>query len=162
MKIKRAVTSLVRRKALVVAVASCFAGYAQANPTGPAVMSGAATFALSGKTLSVTNTPGTIINWQGFSVKADEVTRFIQQNAQSAVLNRVITQEQSAILGQLLSNGRVYLVNPNGITIGASARIDTSGFVASSLNLSDKDALAGKFKLQDLSLIHISEPTRPY
>ncbi|MCX7139497.1 MAG: filamentous hemagglutinin N-terminal domain-containing protein [Proteobacteria bacterium] len=149
MKIKRAVTSLVRRKALVVAVASCFAGYAQANPTGPAVMSGAATFALSGKTLSVTNTPGTIINWQGFSVKADEVTRFIQQNAQSAVLNRVITQEQSAILGQLLSNGRVYLVNPNGITIGASARIDTSGFVASSLNLSDKDALAGKFKLQD-------------
>jgi large exoprotein involved in heme utilization and adhesion len=104
---KRAVTSLLRRKALVVAVASCFAGYAQANPTSPAVISGAATFAASGKTLSVTNTPGAIINWQGFSVKADELTRFIQQNAQSAVLNRVTGQEQSAILGQLQSNGRV-------------------------------------------------------
>ena len=93
--------------------------------------------------------PGAIINWQGFSVKADELTRFIQQNAQSAVLNRVTGQEQSAILGQLQSNGRVYLINPNGITVGAGARIDTAGFVASSLGLSDKDALAGKFKLQD-------------
>ncbi|MFA5916267.1 MAG: filamentous hemagglutinin N-terminal domain-containing protein, partial [Burkholderiales bacterium] len=149
MKAKRVVTSLLRRRALVVAVASCFAGYAQANPTSPTVISGAATFAASGKSLTVTNTPGAIINWQGFSVKADELTRFIQQNAQSAVLNRVIGQEQSAILGQLQSNGRVYLINPNGITVGASARIDTAGFVASSLNLSDRDALAGKFKLQD-------------
>ncbi len=125
------------------------AGYAQANPTNPAVISGAATFAASGKNLTVTNTPGAIINWQGFSVSADEVTRFIQQNAQSAVLNRVVSQEQSAILGQLLSNGRVYLINPNGITIGAGARVDTAGFVASSLNISNSDALAGKFKLQD-------------
>ncbi|TAK71806.1 MAG: filamentous hemagglutinin N-terminal domain-containing protein, partial [Betaproteobacteria bacterium] len=146
---ERAVTALLQRKALAIALVSCFAGYAYANPTNPAVVSGAATFAASGKTLNVTNTPGAIINWQGFSVKADELTRFIQQNAQSAVLNRVTSQEQSAILGQLLSNGRVYLVNPNGITVGAGARIDTAGFVASSLNLSDSDAIAGKFKLQD-------------
>ncbi|MBI5911821.1 MAG: autotransporter-associated beta strand repeat-containing protein, partial [Betaproteobacteria bacterium] len=149
MNAKRAVTSLLRRKALLIAAAWCLAGYAQANPTNPTVISGAATFAASGKSLNVTNTPGAIINWQGFSVKADELTRFIQQNAQSAVLNRVTGQERSAILGQLLSNGRVYLINPNGITVGAGARIDTAGFVASSLNLSDKDALAGKFKLQD-------------
>ena len=149
MNARYAVGSLLRRKTLVLAVASCFAGYAHANPTNPTVISGAATFAASGKTLNVTNTPGAIINWQGFSIKADELTRFIQQNAQSAVLNRVVSQEQSAILGQLLSNGRVYLINPNGITIGSGARIDTAGFVASSLNLSDGDALAGKFKLRD-------------
>ncbi|MFH1044538.1 MAG: autotransporter-associated beta strand repeat-containing protein, partial [Pseudomonadota bacterium] len=148
-KAVRAATSLLRCTALVAAVAACLIGVAQANPTNPTVISGAATFAASGKSLNVTNTPGAIINWQGFSVKADELTRFIQQNAQSAVLNRVTSQEQSAILGQLLSNGRVYLINPNGITIGAGARIDTAGFVASSLNLSDSDALAGKFKLHD-------------
>ena len=149
MKAERAVASLLRRKALAIAVVSCVAGYAHANPINPTVISGAATFAASGKNLTVTNTPGAIINWQGFSVGKDEVTRFIQQNAQSAVLNRVITQQQSAILGQLLSNGRVYLINPNGITVGAGARIDTAGFVASSLALSSGDALAGKFKLQD-------------
>ncbi|MBK5105881.1 MAG: filamentous hemagglutinin N-terminal domain-containing protein, partial [Burkholderiales bacterium] len=144
-----ALTSFLRRRALAIAVASCFAGYAYANPTNPTVISGAATFAASGKNLNITNTPGAVINWKGFSVRADEVTRFIQQNAQSAVLNRVTSQEVSSILGQLQSNGRVYLINPNGITIGAGARIDTAGFVASSLNLSDGDALAGRFKLQD-------------
>ena len=149
MKAERAVASLLRRKALAIAVVSCLAGYAQANPINPTVISGAATFAASGKNLTVTNTPGAIINWQGFSVGKDEVARFIQQNAQSAVLNRVVSQQQSAILGQLLSNGRVYLINPNGITVGAGARIDTAGFVASSLALSSNDALAGKFKLQD-------------
>ena len=149
MNAERALISLLRRKALAVAVAFCFAAPAYANPTNPTLISGAATFAVSGKSLNVTNTPGAVINWQGFSVSAEEVTRFIQQNAQSAVLNRVTGQEASAILGQLLSNGRVYLINPNGITIGAGARVDTAGFVASSLKLSDGDALAGKFKLQD-------------
>ena len=106
MKTKRVLTLLVRRKALAIAVASCFVGQAQANPTNPTVVSGAATFATSGKTLNVTNTPGAVINWQGFTVKADELTRFIQQNANSAVLNRVTSQEVSAMLGQLQSNGR--------------------------------------------------------
>ncbi|MBE0614049.1 MAG: filamentous hemagglutinin N-terminal domain-containing protein, partial [Burkholderiales bacterium] len=150
MNTERALIYLLRRKALAVAVAACFAAPAQANPNNPTVISGAATFAVSGKSLNVTNTPGAVINWQGFSVSTEEVTRFIQQNAQSAVLNRVTGQEVSAILGQLQSNGRVYLINPNGITIGAGARVDTAGFVASSLNLSDSDALAGKFKLQDI------------
>ena len=117
----------------------------QANPTGPSVVSGAATFNAVGKNLTVTNAPGAIINWQGFSIRPDEVTRFVQSGAASAVLNRVTGAEHSEILGQLLSNGRVFLINPNGITIGAGARIDTAGFVASSLNLSDDDFLAGKF-----------------
>ena len=130
-------------------MASCFARRCTPIPTGPTVVSGAATFDAVGKTLTVTNTPGAIINWQGFSIRADEVTRFIQSGAASAVLNRVTGPEHSAILGQLLSNGRVFLINPNGVTVGAGARIDTAGFVASSLNLSNEDFLAGKFRFTD-------------
>jgi filamentous hemagglutinin family protein len=121
----------------------------QANPVGPSVVSGAATFNAVGKNLTVTNSPGAIINWQGFSIRPDEVTRFVQSGAASAVLNRVTGPEHSAILGQLLSNGRVFLINPNGVTVGAGARIDTAGFVASSLNLSNEDFLAGKFRYTD-------------
>lgn len=138
-----------RRRLLRVAVASCFATAVHANPVGPSVVSGAATFNAVGKNLTVTNSPGAIINWQGFSVRPDEVTRFVQSGAASAVLNRVTGPEHSAILGQLLSNGRVFLINPNGVTVGASARIDTAGFVASSLNLSNEDFLAGKFRFTD-------------
>jgi filamentous hemagglutinin family protein len=138
-----------RRQLVAAAVSACFAAGASANPTGPSVVHGSASFATSGNTLTVTNTPGTIINWQAFSIRPDEVTRFIQSGAASAVLNRVTGTEHSSILGQLLSNGRVFLINPNGVTIGAGARIDTAGFVASSLAMSNEDFLGGRFRFTD-------------
>ena len=133
-------------KLLSSAVASCFAASAFGNPAGPSVAAGGASFAVSGNALTVTNTPGAIINWQQFSIARDEITRFIQQNAASGVLNRVITQDPSVILGTLSSNGRVFLINANGITFGAGAVIDVAGFSASTLNLSDADWIAGRLR----------------
>lgn len=118
---------------------------AQANPVGGAVISGQASFSASGNTLTITNTPGTIINWQGFSIGANEITRFAQQSAASTVLNRVVTSNPSSILGTLQSNGRVFLINPNGIVFGQGATVDVAGMVASTLNLSDADFLAGRY-----------------
>jgi len=145
--------AFLRRKALTFAVASCFAsGYpllVHANPNGPQVVAGSAVFNQAGKTLNITNSPGAIINWQGFSIAADEVTRFIQSGANSAVLNRVIGSGASNILGQLLSNGRVFLINPNGVFFGAGAVVDVAGLTVSTLGLSDADFLAGKFKFTD-------------
>src|SRR5690349_4651998 len=136
-----------KRKLLTLAVASCFATeLAYANPTGPSVAQGQATIASQGNVLTVTNTPGTVINWQGFSIASQEITRFLQQSAASAVLNRVVGVNPSTILGALQSNGRVFLINPNGITIGQGATIDVAGFLASTLNLSDADFLAGRYR----------------
>ncbi len=73
-----------RLSALTVALLCAFAGGAVANPTGASVVSGQASVVTTGKSVIVTNTPGTIINWQGFSIAPDELTRFIQQSAQSA------------------------------------------------------------------------------
>src|SRR3954463_1268797 len=136
----------VRYRVSVVAVALCFAGTAMANPAGPTVTSGNATFATSGNTLSVTNTPGAIINWQQFSIQKDEVTRFIQQRALSSVLNRVTTQNTSVILGTLTSNGRVFLINPSGIAFGQGAIINVAGLAASTLNISDADFASGRMR----------------
>ena len=79
---------------------------------------------------------------------AGEHTRFLQQSASSAVLNRVVGTDASSILGTLSSNGRVFLVNPHGIVFGAGARIDTAGFIASTLNITDSDFLQGKLKFE--------------
>ena len=84
------------------------AGAALANPNGASVVSGQASIVSSGKTLTVTNTPGAIIQWQGFSIAADELTRFIQQSSRSSVLNRVVGQDPSILLGRMQSNGRVF------------------------------------------------------
>ncbi|MBI2294574.1 MAG: filamentous hemagglutinin N-terminal domain-containing protein, partial [Betaproteobacteria bacterium] len=108
------------RKVIAVGVAACFAtDLALANPSGPAVVNGTVSFQRTGNLLQITNSPNAIINWQSFSIGAAEITRFLQQSASSAVLNRVITQNPSSILGALQSNGRVFLINPNGIVFGA-------------------------------------------
>jgi filamentous hemagglutinin family protein len=122
----------------------CLIGSAFANPTGPTVVSGTASFATGGNTLTVTNSPSAIINWQTFSIGTGEITRFNQQSSLSAVLNRVTTQNPSAILGALESNGRVFLINPNGIIFAPGSRIDVAGLVASALNMNDADFLAGR------------------
>ncbi|HYC45342.1 MAG TPA: filamentous hemagglutinin N-terminal domain-containing protein [Burkholderiales bacterium] len=135
---------------MAVAVSSCFSlAPAWANPTGPQVVSGNVQFqGLGTQNLRVTNSPNAIINWQGFSIPAGSITQFSQQSAASAVLNRVVGAEISQIHGQLLSNGRVFLINPAGIVIGATGVINTAGFVGSTLNMLDGDFLAGKLKFQ--------------
>ena len=71
----------MNRSAIYVALAACFSTGVAANPTGPVVVGGSASFTQSGKTLQITNSPGAVIQWQGFSIGADETTRFIQSNA---------------------------------------------------------------------------------
>ncbi|MGO4466641.1 two-partner secretion domain-containing protein, partial [Pseudoduganella sp. RAF53_2] len=133
----------LQRKLLVATIAACF-GSAHANPVAPQVVAGQAAFSQQGNVFSITNTPNTIINWQSFSVGQNEITRFIQQNADSKVLNRITGQDPSQILGSLQSNGKVFLINPNGVLFGKDSRIDVNGLVASSLNISNADFLAGK------------------
>ena len=141
--------TILSGKVIVIAIASCFTGFLYANPIAPTVISGNASFQTLGKTLNVTNTPGAIIQWNGFSIASNEITRFIQQSASSSVLNRVMGTDASNLLGQLLSTGKVFLINPNGVFVGGGAIIDTAGFVASSLRLSDSDFLSGKFKFEE-------------
>jgi large exoprotein involved in heme utilization and adhesion len=85
---------VMRRTTLSLLIAGCFAvqvaAPVRANPTGQQVVNGTATFTTQGNTLTITNTPGAIINWQSFSIGTDEATRFVQQTASSAVLNRVL------------------------------------------------------------------------
>ena len=134
------------RTTLATGFLCMLAGEAAANPTGMQVVAGQVSTVTSGNQLLITNSPGAILNWQSFSIMPGELTRFIQQSASSSVLNRITGQNPSQILGALQSNGKVFLINPNGIVFGAGSRVDVNGLVASSLNLSDADFLAGNLK----------------
>ncbi|MBE9560594.1 MAG: filamentous hemagglutinin N-terminal domain-containing protein, partial [Proteobacteria bacterium] len=126
-------------------------GGVQANPSGATVVHGSASFSQPNvNTLNITNSPGAIINWQQFGINQGELTRFIQQGANSAVLNRIIGQDPSKILGRLSSNGKVYLVNPNGIVFGQGSVVNTAGLIASTLNISNQDFINGNMRFADL------------
>lgn len=136
-----------RLKLIAVLIATALGvSPAWANPSNPTVVHGSASFNQAGNTLTVTNTPNAIINWNSFSIGQNEITRFVQQSNASAVLNRVTGQDPSQILGQLQSNGRVFLINPNGVLFGQGARIDVAGLVASSLDIGNEDFIAGRYK----------------
>ena len=118
---------------------------ASANPQGVQVAQGAASFATpNAQTLEITNSPAAVLKWQSFDIARGETTRFIQQNAASSVLNRVVAGNSSEILGKLVSNGRVFLINPAGILIGRDGSIDTAGVLLSTLQISDQDFLNGR------------------
>src|SRR5450830_788904 len=138
-----------RKRLIVVAISACFASAPDwSNPTAPQVVNGSAGFSQKGSLLTVTNSNGAIINWNTFSIGANETTRFNQGSASSSVLNRVIANDPSVLLGTLSSNGRVWLVNPAGIMVGQGARIDVAGFVASTLNVRNEDFLANRLNFQ--------------
>jgi len=85
-----------------------------------------------------------IINWQDFSIGAGEHTQFVQPSQMAAVLNRVVSGNPSVLAGMLSSNGKVLVVNQNGILVTPSGVIDAAGgVVLSTLDIADGDFLNG-------------------
>jgi len=114
------------------------------NPTGGQVVTGSASITNAGSTLNINQgSDKAIINWQSFSINSGELTKFLVPNSSSATLNRVLGGNPSSIFGTLQSNGQLFLVNPNGIVVGASGRIDTAGFLGSTLDVSNTEFLNG-------------------
>ncbi|MCW8129250.1 MAG: filamentous hemagglutinin N-terminal domain-containing protein [Planctomycetota bacterium] len=112
--------------------------------SGPQVVGGSATIQQNGSNLTVTTGSNkTVINWNSFGVPQGGTANFIQPGSNSAVLNRVTGGMPSRIDGSLLSNGRVYLINPSGVVVGATGVINTAGFTASTLDIPDSAFLNG-------------------
>ncbi len=57
--------------------------------------------------------------------------QYIQPNSQSIALNNILSSNGSTIAGNIDANGKVILVNPNGIVFTQSSAIDVGGLVAS-------------------------------
>ncbi len=122
----------------------CLAGKSIANPNGETVRLGSAEFIRQGDNLLIRqDSQNLIVDWKGFSIAKGELTKFLQPGSDSAALNRVFSGNPSEIYGSLQSNGKVYLINPNGVFIGPSGRIDAGSFVASTLDISDEEFLKG-------------------
>ena len=121
-----------------------------ANPTGATVTHGQVTLSNPNSQTLIVNqaTDRAIINWDDFSILQNETTQFVQPDATSMALNRVTGGNVSEIYGNLVANGQIILINPQGIHFGPSARVDVAGVMASTLNLSDTDFLNNNFRFQ--------------
>lgn len=93
------------------------------------------------------SSPTGIINWNSFNIDRNQLVQFLQPGTTSALLNRVIGQDPSQILGQIQANGRILLVNPNGILFGPGSSVNAGSFLATTLSIADQDFLQGRYNL---------------
>lgn len=137
------------RKLAIVAVAACFSAEPALSCVmigGAVVNSGAACMTQNGTTTTVTtSTNKTDISFPTLSVPVSNTFHFQQPSSSASVLARVLS-EPTTIYGTLSSNGIVWLINPNGIMVGPGGRVDTAGFVASTLNVTNADFLANRMR----------------
>ncbi len=134
---------------LSFAICLGLSGGAWALPQGGKVVAGDATISTPSTTTEIIRqtTDKAIIDWKSFSIAAGEKVRFYQPSSTSVTLNRVTGYDPSYILGQMSSNGKIFLLNPYGVVFGAGARVDVGGLVASTLSMSNNDFLASRYSL---------------
>ena len=118
---------------------------ANALPTGGQVVAGSVSISENGAAMTVTQGSSRgIVNWKSFDVGAGASVDFKQPDASSVTLNRVTQGAGSVIAGKLSANGKVYVVNPNGVLFSKSARVDVGGLVASTADIANQDFMAGR------------------
>lgn len=118
-------------------------------PTGWNVTSGNAAITKNGNTLTINQTSQqAIANFATFSVGSNALVDIHQINSSAALLARVNGGDPSLIQGQIRADGALWLINQAGIMVGPGARIDVARFIASSLNVSDSDFLAGRMNFK--------------
>ena len=93
-------------------------------------------------TVNQTSTNATL-NWQSFNISADGTVQFVQPSATAVALNQINDANATQIFGALNANGRVFLINQNGIIFGAGAQVNVGGLVASTLNINPMAVSSG-------------------
>ena len=139
--------ALRQRGAWLGAAGLAVPSLAMAGPSGGQVVGGHAEISTpNGNTTTIDqSTHSAVINWQTFSIGGEEYVVFNQPSSSSVALNRVLGGAPSEIFGHLLANGRVFLVNPSGVLFAPGAELDVGGLVATTMNITDTDFMAGRY-----------------
>src|SRR5262245_44723404 len=135
---------------LLTSTALAALGFASAlaGPDGANVVGGSATISgQGGATVTINQTSDrAVINWRQFDIGPGETTRFNQPSSSSVALNRVTGGlGPTQIMGTLSANGRVFVVNRDGIVFGPNSKVDTAGFLATTNDIRNDDFMAGRY-----------------
>ena len=91
-----------------------------------AVNAATASITTANNTMTVTGKKtNNILKWQDFSIGSSGTVNFDSNN----YLNLVNGSTKSEIYGTLTGGGNVYLINPNGVLFGSTAKVSVSGIL---------------------------------
>jgi filamentous hemagglutinin family protein len=118
-----------------------------ANPLGATVTTGSAAISdPSSQQMTIEQrSEDVVIDWQSFNIANGQTTQFVQPNAQAIAVNRIGGARASQIVGTLDANGRIVLINGNGILFARGSQVNVNSLVATYTDNTDSDVLAGSF-----------------
>lgn len=147
-------SALSHAQLIALSVTAILPQIAFAGPQLNSVASGVASIAgQGGDTHIVQQSDRAIIDWHSFDVNAHESVRFSQPSANSVTVNRIQDSKASLINGSLTANGRLVMINPNGIVFGNQARVDVSGLIATTSGLDEQ-------RFKNSGELHFNTPGR--
>lgn len=116
----------------------------------PAAMAGDGfTKVVNGDTTIFNQTAQKVYNvTESYNIAAHQSHIYNQPGLESIFVQRVVGQDPSSIMGSLVANGQVWIMNPSGVLIGSTARVNTGGFMATSLVMDRDDFFAGRYQLK--------------
>jgi len=126
-------------------------------PTGGNIVAGSGSIASTGNVMTITQaTDRMAANWSSFSIGQGNTVNFVQPSSSAVALNRVLGADVSTIQGAINANGKVFLLNPNGVLFTPTAQVNVGSLVASTLSLGNSDFLAGNYKFEGNSTATIA------
>jgi filamentous hemagglutinin family protein len=138
--------------AMVLASSSAWAVDDLVTPQGENVVGGSAAFDRPAEGLLNINqgTDRVVINWDSFNIGKKAATQFHQPGSNALAVNRVTGKGENPtqILGSLKANGRVMVLDRNGVIFGADSRVDVGGIVASTGDVDTASVMNGDKVLQ--------------
>ena len=118
-------------------------------PVNGQITAGSGHISQSGNTMTVNQSSGSMAaNWDSFSIGRGNTVNFVQPSSNSVAMNRVLGSDVSVIQGALNANGKVFIVNPNGVLFTPSSQVNVGGLVASTRNISTEDFMSGNYKFE--------------
>ena len=120
--------------------------YASSLPSGENIISGDISVSSSQNSMTITqSSEQSIIEWTSFDIGAQNSVTFNQPSVDASALNRVVSGNPTTLAGALNANGKVFVVNENGVYFTPTATINAHSFAASTLSLSNDNFLNNIF-----------------
>lgn len=136
---------------MLAASSSAYAVGLDETPTGGVVVGGQSTITYGPGSMTVDKTTDrSVINWNSFNIGQNAGATYNQPDANSLSVNRVSGADPSQILGTLRSNGKIMIIDPNGVFFSKTAVVDVGGIIATTgeLDAINQDQLMAGNKFQ--------------
>ncbi|MFH0725679.1 MAG: filamentous hemagglutinin family protein [Pseudomonadota bacterium] len=90
-----------------------------------------------------------VIDWESFNIGEEAWVQFNQKgNTDWSALNRIYDENPSMIFGKLTADGKIFLINKNGILFSPTSQVDVHSLAASSLAIAEEDFLNNVLKFE--------------